>query len=101
MSKSMVGVIPINVREQLVDAKAMGSRLGFTGEYINRMAAAGKIPWHGLRNGAKVYRRFNPAEVMAALAHDGTKKGNRNKQASCDEEHGRYLGTCACGHGNR
>jgi hypothetical protein len=70
MPKSKVSVIPINTREELVDAKTMGAQLGFTGEYVNRMAAAGKIPWRGIRNGAKVYRRYNPADVMAALAHD-------------------------------
>ena len=70
MAKSMVGVIPINVREQLVDAKTIGAQLGFTADYITRMAKAGKIPWLGIRNGARVYRRFNLAAVKAVLTHD-------------------------------
>ena len=35
----------------------------------NRMAAAGKISWHGVRNGAKVYRRYDPLEVLDELKH--------------------------------
>lgn len=53
----------------LVDAKAMGTLIGFTPQYVNRMAAAGKIPWHGVRNGAKVYRRYDPREVLDELKH--------------------------------
>jgi hypothetical protein len=54
----------------LVDAEAMGEKLGFTAQYINRLAAAGKIPWHGVRNGAKVYRRYDQLEVLEALKHE-------------------------------
>jgi hypothetical protein len=46
-------VIQIGQRS-LVDAEAMGEMIGFTAQYISRLAAAGKIPWHGVRNGAKV-----------------------------------------------
>lgn len=53
----------------LVDAKAMGALIGFTAQYVNRMAAAGRIPWHGVRNGAKVYRRYDPQEVLTELKH--------------------------------
>ena len=53
----------------LVDAKAIGRQYGFTDKYISRLAAVGIIPWHGVRNGAKVYRRYDPTEVKAALAH--------------------------------
>lgn len=67
------------VEPTLVDAKTMGALIGFTGEYINRLAAADKIPWHGIRNGVKVYRRFNPEEVRAALAHPA--KPIRHEQA--------------------
>ena len=56
-------------QRNLVDAKAMGALIGFTAQYVNRMAAAGKIPWHGVRNGAKVYRRYDPLEVLDALKH--------------------------------
>jgi hypothetical protein len=61
--------IPIGQRK-LVDAKSIGMLIGFTAQYVNRLAAAGKIPWHGVRNGAKVYRRFDRREVLDALKHD-------------------------------
>lgn len=54
----------------LVDAEALAEKLGFTAQYINRLAAAGKIPWRGVRNGAKVYRRYDPLEVLDALKHE-------------------------------
>jgi hypothetical protein len=57
-------------QSNLIDAKAMGESIGFTAQYINRLAAAGKIPWHGVRNGAKVYRRYDQLEVLDALKHD-------------------------------
>lgn len=57
-------------QRNLVDARAMGARVGFTAQYINRLAAAGKVPWHGVRNGAKVYRRYDPPKVLDALKHD-------------------------------
>jgi len=62
-------VIQVGQRN-LVDAKAMGALIGFTAQYVNRLAAAGKIPWHGVRNGAKVYRRYDQLEVMDALKHE-------------------------------
>jgi len=43
---------------------------GFTPQYVDRLAAAGKIPWHGVRNGAKVYRRYDPQQVIEKLKHD-------------------------------
>jgi hypothetical protein len=61
-------VIQIGQRN-LVDAEAMGGLIGFTPQYVNRLAAAGKIPWHGVRNGAKVYRRYDPDEVLEELKH--------------------------------
>jgi len=61
-------VIQIGQRS-LVDAKEMGALIGFTAQYVNRMAAAGKISWHGVRNGAKVYRRYDPLEVLDELKH--------------------------------
>jgi hypothetical protein len=61
-------VIQIGQRN-LVDASAMGALIGFTAQYVNRLAAAGKIPWHGVRNGAKVYRRYDPLEVLHVLKH--------------------------------
>jgi len=57
-------------RQNLVDAKAMGELIGFTPQYVNRLAAAGRIPWHGVRNGAKVYRRYDELEVLDALRHE-------------------------------
>jgi hypothetical protein len=54
----------------LVDAESIGALIGFSAQYVNRLAAAGKIPWHGVRNGAKVYRRYNELEVLDALKHD-------------------------------
>ena len=56
-------------QRNLVDARANGALVGFTEQYINRLAAAGKIPWHGVRNGARVYRRFDKLEVLDALKH--------------------------------
>ena len=56
-------------RRNLVDAEAMGQQAGYSSVYINRLADAGVIPWHGFRNGVKIYRRYNPEEVLAALAH--------------------------------
>ena len=56
-------------QQKLVDAKAMGGLIGFTAQYVNRLAAAGKITWHGVRNGAKVYRRYDPVEVLHELKH--------------------------------
>ena len=64
-----VNVIQVGQRN-LVDASAMGGLIEFTAQYINRLAAAGKIPWHGVRNGAKVYRRYDQQEVLDALKHD-------------------------------
>jgi hypothetical protein len=61
-------VVEIGQRN-LVDAQEIGKQIGFTSKWVNAMAAAGKIPWHGVRNGVKTYRRFDPDEVMAALAH--------------------------------
>jgi hypothetical protein len=55
--------------QNLVDAKTMGSVAGFTEQYINRMAAKGKISWHGVRNGVKVYRRYDPLQVLHELKH--------------------------------
>lgn len=63
-----INVVQIGQRN-LIDAEAMGALLGFTAQYVNRIAAAGKIPWHGVRNGAKVYRRFDALEVLGALKH--------------------------------
>ena len=40
-------VVQIGQRN-LVDAKAMGALIGFTAQYVNRLAAAGKITWHGV-----------------------------------------------------
>jgi hypothetical protein len=56
-------------QRNLVDAKAMGVLIGFTAQYVNRMAAASKIPWHSVRNGVKVYRRYDPQEVLDQLKH--------------------------------
>ena len=57
-------------QSNLIDAKAMGESIGFTAQYINRLAAAGKIPWHRVRNGAKVYRRYDQLKVLDALKHE-------------------------------
>jgi hypothetical protein len=54
---------------RLVDAEAVAEYFGFTGKWVNAMARAEKIPWHGVRNGVKVYRRFDLDEVIVALAH--------------------------------
>ncbi len=53
----------------LVDAGAMGELIGFTSKWVSAMAREGRIPWVGIRNGCKIYRRYDPVEVMAALAH--------------------------------
>jgi hypothetical protein len=67
-SKASNSVILIG-RGNLVDAQTMGRQIGFTSKWINRMAAQGRIPWTGIRSGVKTYRRYDPVEVMAALAH--------------------------------
>ena len=69
MPKSKGSTVVQIGQTNLVDADAMGAIAGFTGQYMNRMAAAGKVPWHGVKNGVRVYRRFSPPEVLAALAH--------------------------------
>jgi hypothetical protein len=57
--------------EKPVDAKTIGEHFGFTDKYINRLAAAGLIPFLGKHLGGKrVYRRFYISAVEAALAHD-------------------------------
>ena len=70
MPKRKVSNLVQDGKRNLVDARAMGESIGFTAQYLNRLAAAGKIPWHGVRNGAKVYRRYDELEVLDALRHD-------------------------------
>jgi hypothetical protein len=41
----------------------------FPNAHVNRLAAAGKITWRGVRCGAKVYRRYDPREVLDELKH--------------------------------
>jgi hypothetical protein len=61
---------PVQIGQRLlVDANTMGAQIGFTGQYLNRMADQGKVPWVGIKNGKKIHRRFDPAQVIAALAH--------------------------------
>ena len=72
MPKSKASTVIQVGGRKLVDAGVMGEQVGFTSKWVNAMANAGKIPWHGVRNGVKVYRRFDPAEVLAALAKPGT-----------------------------
>lgn len=62
------GVIEVG-QGSLVDARTIGGHIGFTSKWVNSMAEAGKLPWVGVKNGAKVYRRFSIDAVMAALAH--------------------------------
>lgn len=69
MPKSKASNVVQIGQQNLVDAKAMGAVIGFTEQYVNRMAAAGKISWHGVRNGAKVYRRYDPLQVLHELKH--------------------------------
>src|ERR1035437_9936957 len=69
MPKSKANNVVQIGQRNLIDAEAMGALLGFTAQYVNRIAAAGKIPWHGVRNGAKVHRRFDALEVLGALKH--------------------------------
>jgi hypothetical protein len=68
MPKSKAAGVMIN-QVPLVDAEAMGGVVGHTAQYVNRLANEGKIPWHGVRNGVKVYRRFDVTAVLAALSH--------------------------------
>lgn len=72
MAKIKVNAIQIG-DGTLVDNKVVGRHYGYHCKYIDRLAAAGVIPWHGVRNGVKVYRRYDLAEVRAALAHGVTK----------------------------
>jgi hypothetical protein len=69
MPKSKASNVVQIGQRNLIDAKAMGALIGFTAQYVNRLAAAGKITWHGMRNGAKVYRRYDPLEVLDELKH--------------------------------
>ena len=52
---------------RLVDARSVAEHFGFSVQYINRLAREGRIPWRGIRNGAKVHRRFDLGEIRAAL----------------------------------
>jgi hypothetical protein len=75
-------------QQNLVDAEAMGGLIGFTAQYVDRLAAAGKITWHGERNGAKVYRRYNPLEVLHELRHGiGVSGSSPNKGGSRSADH--------------
>jgi hypothetical protein len=58
--------------KSLVDAVVMATLLGFSPQYVGRLADRGAIPWHGVCNGVRTYRRYNPEEVMAALRHKET-----------------------------
>jgi hypothetical protein len=69
MPKSKAGIGGDAGDGNLIDANAMAATIGFTPQYVNRLAASGKIPWHGMRNGAKVYRRYDKSKVLAALEH--------------------------------
>ena len=69
MPKSKASNVVQIGQRNLIDAEAMGALIGFTAQYVNRLAAAGKITWHGMRNGAKVYRRYDPLEVLDELKH--------------------------------
>lgn len=72
MPKSKLIVIPKNEEEKPVDAKVIGEFYGWTPKHIHFLARQGAIPWHGVKFGAKVYRRFYLSEVKAALAHGVT-----------------------------
>lgn len=77
-------------QRNLLDASAMGGLIGFTAQYVNRLAAAGKIPWHGVRNGAKVYRRYDRMEVLEALKHEVAASDNavpNKKEAASKAQH--------------
>jgi hypothetical protein len=71
MAKSKANNVLVEIgQKSLVDAEAMGAKIKFTPKYINQLARANLIPWVGVRNGVKVYRRFDPEAVMAALSHE-------------------------------
>jgi hypothetical protein len=55
------------VTDRLVDARTVAEYFGFSVQYINRLARGGVIPYHGLRNGVGIHRRFDLAAVRAAL----------------------------------
>lgn len=76
MPKSKASDVVQIGHQNLVDAEAIGALIGFTPQYVNRLAAAGKIPWHGVRNGAKVYRRYDPLQVLHELKHDVEASGS-------------------------
>jgi hypothetical protein len=69
-SKATNNIVVEIGQTRLVDAEAIGAHIGFTPKWVSEQAREGRIPWHGIRNGTKVYRRFNLEEVLAALAHD-------------------------------
>ena len=68
-SKAANNVVVQIGQSSLVDAAFMGKQVGFTGKYVSQLARAGKIPWVGVCNGVKVYRRYDVEAVLAALAH--------------------------------
>ena len=69
MPKSKASDVVQIGQRNLVDAEAIAALIGFTPQYVNRLAAAGRISWHGVRNGAKVYRRYDPLQVLHELKH--------------------------------
>jgi hypothetical protein len=55
--------------KMLYDAQGVAEYFGWSANYVNQLAAKGKIPWHGIEGGMRVYRRFDLEEVKVALAH--------------------------------
>lgn len=90
MPKSKADNVIEVAQGNLVDARSIGALIGFTAQYVNRMAAAGRIPWHGVRNGAKVYRRYDRIEVLEALKHEVAASDNaasNKKKAASRAQH--------------
>jgi hypothetical protein len=69
MPKSKASNLIPDGQASLVDADAMGAIAGYSGQYINRMAKQGRVPWIGIKNGTKTYRRYSVATVLQALSH--------------------------------
>jgi len=57
-------------KSDLVNAKTMGEQLNVSEQYVHRLALRGRIPSQKMRKGSRIYRRYDPAAVKAALAKE-------------------------------
>ena len=62
-------VVPIDAKTY-VDAKAIAAIYKRTPQWVNKLARAGKIRWHGVMSGVRNCRLYDPEEVREDLAHE-------------------------------